>query len=243
MMQTNSSKQSQETPNLARTDSIISRTSPWLIRLAYPLGRYLVLPFYFGKIEVKGQEHLPKEGPVILAPTHRSRWDALTLPYAAGRPIIGRDLHVMISADEMKGLQGWFLSRLGGFPVNPRHPGISTLRHGIELLEQGEVLVIFPEGNIFHTEEVQPFQLGLARIALQAESKRPDLGVKIVPISIRYSDLVPHWGTNVEIYITSPLQVADYCTKPAKHCAEELMADLTATLQQLQEDYLCVGCM
>lgn len=231
MRQLDSPKQSQENPTLDKTDARTSNVSPWLVGLVYPLGRYLVLPFYFGKIEVKGQENLPKEGPVILAPTHRSRWDALVLPYAAGRPVIGRDLHVMISADEMKGLQGWFLSHLGGFPVNPRHPGISSLRHGIELLNKGEVLVIFPEGNIFHTEEVQPFEPGLGRIALHAESNQPGLGVKIVPISIRYSDSVPHWGTDVEVCINSPLWAADYCKKPAKPCAEELMADLRKVLQ------------
>ncbi|MBE9127254.1 MULTISPECIES: lysophospholipid acyltransferase family protein [unclassified Coleofasciculus] len=231
MRQLDSPKQSQENPTPEKTDAVTSRVSYWLIRLVYPLGRHLVLPFYFGKIEVKGQEHLPKDGAVILAPTHRSRWDALVLPYAAGRHAIGRDLHVMISADEMKGLQGWFLSHLGGFPVNPRHPGISSLRHGIKLLEQGEVLVIFPEGNIFRTEEAHPFEPGLGRIALHAESNQPGLGIKIVPISIRYSDAVPHWGTDIEVCIRSPLQVEDYCKKPAKPCAEELMADLRKVLQ------------
>jgi 1-acyl-sn-glycerol-3-phosphate acyltransferase len=110
---------------------------PWLARIAYFLFRYLIVPFYFGKIEVRGQKYLPKEGPIILAPTHRSRWDAIIIPYAAGRDIIGRDLRFMVWADEMKGLQGWFIRRLGGFPINPRQPEISSLRHGIKLLEEG----------------------------------------------------------------------------------------------------------
>ena len=57
--------------------------------LAYPLFRYLVLPFYFSRIEISGQEHLLKEGAVILAPTHRSRWDPLLVSYGAGRLVTG----------------------------------------------------------------------------------------------------------------------------------------------------------
>jgi 1-acyl-sn-glycerol-3-phosphate acyltransferase len=72
-----SSKSSLVKPMPAKVVSNTSRVSPWLTSLFYPLGHYIVLPFYFGKIEITGQEHLPKDGPVILAPTHRSRWDAL----------------------------------------------------------------------------------------------------------------------------------------------------------------------
>jgi 1-acyl-sn-glycerol-3-phosphate acyltransferase len=76
-------------------------------------GNYLVLPAFFSKITVTGQENIPLTGGVILAPTHRSRWDALILPYAVGRLVSGRDLRFMVSANEMKGVQGWFIRRLG----------------------------------------------------------------------------------------------------------------------------------
>ena len=87
-----------------------SQCSSWLASLVYPLGRYLVVPFYFGRVKVIGRENLPRSGPVILAPTHRSRWDAVMIPYAAGHDITGRHLRFMVSADEVRGLQGWFIS-------------------------------------------------------------------------------------------------------------------------------------
>ena len=89
----------------------------------------LVVPAYFGAVEVIGQEHIPASGPIILAPTHRARWDSIILPLAAGRPVTGRDLRFMVSADEVKGLQGWLIRRLGGFAVNVKRPTISSLRH------------------------------------------------------------------------------------------------------------------
>jgi 1-acyl-sn-glycerol-3-phosphate acyltransferase len=151
------------------------------------------MPLYFRRLKVTGQENIPKTGPVILAPTHRSRWDALVIPYAAGKPVTGRDLRFMVSADEIKGLQGWFIRRMGGFPVNTRHPGIGSIRHSVELLRNGEALVMFPEGNIFRETHVQPLKPGMARIALQVESSKPGIDLKIVPINIRYSQPVPHW--------------------------------------------------
>ncbi|MEQ9553281.1 MAG: 1-acyl-sn-glycerol-3-phosphate acyltransferase [Coleofasciculus sp. G3-WIS-01] len=233
MSPTESPDKTQEHSPPTKQDAITSHISPWLVRLVYPLGRHLVLPIYFGKIEVKGRENLPKDSPVIFAPTHRSRWDALTLAYAAGRDIIGQELQFMVSVDEMNGVQGWFIRRLGGFPVDPKRPGVSSLRHGIELLEQGKVLVIFPEGDIFRTEEIQPLEPGFARIALHAEKEQPGLGVKVVPIRIHYSQPVPHWGCDVDIHIGSPLAVADYCHKPVKGCAEEIGDDLRQALEDI----------
>uniref|UniRef100_A0ACD5GZH1 Lysophospholipid acyltransferase family protein n=1 Tax=Desertifilum tharense IPPAS B-1220 TaxID=1781255 RepID=A0ACD5GZH1_9CYAN len=181
----------------------------------YPLGRHVVLPSFFGRLEVIGQEHLLQdESPLILAPTHRSRWDALVVPYVAGRDITGRHLRFMVSADEVKGIQGWFIRRFGGFPVDPQHPGISSLRHSVEILQARETLVIFPEGNIFRDRELHPLKPGLARLALQAESSQPNLGLKIIPIHISYSNPVPHWGCDVTVQIGTPIQVAHYRNEP-----------------------------
>ena len=211
----------------------ISHVSPWLINLVYPLCRHLILPVYFGKIEIHGRENFPLENPVILAPTHRSRWDALILGYALGRDIFGRDLRFMVSANEMKGLQGWLIRHVGGFPIDPQHPSISSLRLGIKLLKASEVLVIFPEGNIFRTEEIQPLQPGLTRLALHTQCKYPSLDVKIVPIKIRYNPPIPGWGCHVQVHIGSCLQVANYCENLSSPNTEKLKNHLKSALENL----------
>jgi 1-acyl-sn-glycerol-3-phosphate acyltransferase len=234
IMQLNSSEHSLDTTTSPKGQPVASRVSPWLMSFLYPLGRFIVLPFYFGRIEVTGQENLPTDGPVILAPSHRSRWDALIVPYSAGRHVTGRHLRFMVSADEVKGLQGWFIRRLGGFPVNIKQPGISSLRHGVELLLNEQMLVIFPEGGIFRDGQVHRLKPGLARIAMQAESSQPGLGAKIVPVSIRYGTLIPAWRCGVSIHIGEPLQVADYCCQEStKQSAQQLTDDLEAALKEL----------
>ncbi len=215
--------------------SISSRVSPWLSRLVYPLGSYALLPLYFGHIEVSGQEWLPRSGPTILAPTHRSRWDALIVPHAAGRLVSGRFLHFMVSANEMTGLQGWFIRRLGGFPVDPQRPGLESLRHTVDLLCQGEMLTIFPEGNIYRQPTVNPLKRGVAVAALQAQAKLTAATVKIVPMSIHYSDPYPHWGTTVQVKIGKPLEVRPYQQGPLKKASQRLTGDLEAALKDLHE--------
>lgn len=213
-----------------------SRIAPWLNCLVYPLGSYLVMPCYFGRIEVIGQENIPRTGPAILAPTHRSRWDALVVPHAAGRLVSGRDLRFMVSANELhRGLQGWFIQRLGGFPVDTERPGIGSVRHSVELLLQGEMLVIFPEGGIFRDRKVHPLKRGVARIALEAELNQAGIGVKILPISIAYSQPYPSWKTDVTVKIGVPIEVANYDSNDIKESTEQLTAELKAALKVLHE--------
>lgn len=217
---------------------IQSRVCPWLSAIAYPLGSRAVLPQYFGQIEVRGQENLPTSGPVIIAPVHRSRWDALIVPHVTGPQATGRYLRFMVSANEVKGLQGWFIRRLGGFPVNPQRPGVKSLRYGIELLKQGEMLVIFPEGAIFRDRAVHSLKTGLARLAIQAETNQPGLGTQIVPIYLAYSQSMPGWGARVQLNIGKPLDVTQYITGSAKQDAKTLTADLRKHLVHLGEEML-----
>jgi 1-acyl-sn-glycerol-3-phosphate acyltransferase len=221
---------------MAKADFVSSRCTPWLSRLVYPFGRRVVMPLYFKKIEVIGREHLPSTGPVILAPTHRSRWDALMVPYAAGEDVTGRELRFMVTVDEVRGLQGWFIRHLGGFPINTRHPEIASLRHGIEILQRQETLVIFPEGGDLRENRLcclNKLHPGLARLALKAEASQADLGIQIVPIATSYSHPSVPWRSTVKIQIGKPLRVADYCRESAKSSAKQLTQDLQNTLHRL----------
>ncbi len=216
-----------------------SRLVPWMLNLAYPLGCYGLLPFYFSSLSVTGQEHLPKQGGVILAPTHRSRWDALIVPWAAGFRVTGRHLRFMVTADEVVGLQGWFIRRMGGFPINTKHPSVASLRYGVELLEAGEAVVIFPEGNIYPERMPQPLKPGLARLALKVQSMHPGLDLKIVPLAINYSHPKVPWRTQVSVHIGAPLEVAAYQQDVPKVAAHHITQDLQVVLTQLvrQDDY------
>ncbi|EDZ92963.1 phospholipid/glycerol acyltransferase [Limnospira maxima CS-328] len=154
------------------------------------MGR-IFMPLYFQQIEVEGQEYIPREGPVILAPTHRSRWDPLILGYVAGRSVTGRDLRYMVLWEQTQGLQGWFVKKLGGFPVNRENPGTASIRYSVELLQNQEMLVLFPEGHIFQDNQIHPIKSGVARIALQAIANQPDFKLPIIPSPFVMIDNLP----------------------------------------------------
>jgi 1-acyl-sn-glycerol-3-phosphate acyltransferase len=223
------------------SEQIDSRINPYLIRLAYPLGCYAVMPLFFGRIEILGRENIPQIGPVLVAPTHRSRWDALIVPYAIGRLVSGRDLRFMVTIDEYhRPIQGWFIRQLGGFPIDTKRPGISSLHHSVELLRAGEMLVIFPEGapggKIYRGETVHPIKRGVARIALEVESAQPGSGIKILPMGIRYDRPYPSWGSNVTVTIGEPIDVASYSSASIKKSSQMLTSALEVALRELYKE-------
>ncbi|MGA1410601.1 MAG: lysophospholipid acyltransferase family protein [Prochlorotrichaceae cyanobacterium] len=217
---------------------VSSRVLPWLAKMAYLLLGNLVLPWHFRQISVQGQEHLPKSGAVILAPMHRSRWDALIVPYAAGRRVTGRDIHFMVSINEIKGVQGWFIRRMGGFPVNSDQPGrlralASSIHHSVDLLCQRKMMVVFPEGNIFRSEQLQPLKTGIAHMALQAAQTK-DLGeVHIVPMGLAYDQPYPKQGSSVAVQIAPPLSTRNYAHLSSKQAVKAITEDLTQALLSL----------
>lgn len=173
---------------IERARGLCNGISPWLSPLAMVLTQDVALQGYFRRIEVLNHHHLPREGPVLLAPTHRARWDALLLPHAAGRRVTGRDCRFMVTKDEMQGVQGWFLHRLGCFPVDQGRPTLASLRYAIDLLEAGEQLVVFPEGCIRRDDSPIRLHQGLARLALLALGQ--GVPVSVVPVGIAYGH--PH---------------------------------------------------
>lgn len=218
---------------IAHTHQVESRISPWLTKIVHPLMQYLVLPVMFREIEVLGQEYLPYAGAVILAPTHRTRWDTFITSSAIGPYVTGRNSHFMTSGDEMQGIQGWFVRRLGGFAIDPNKPSIGSIRHSVNLLHQGEMLTIFPEGNLFRDGTLHPLKAGLSRIAMQAVSLKPDLALKIIPINLDYEHPNVKFRDRVSIELGKPLQVNDYQQFSSKAGAEKLHQDLTRALADL----------
>jgi 1-acyl-sn-glycerol-3-phosphate acyltransferase len=183
--------------------------SPWLAPLAMLVTQDLVLPAYFRRIAVLGRQHLPLQGPVLLAPSHKARWDALLLPHAAGRRVSGRDCRFMVTLDEMRGLQGWLLHRLGCFPVNQVRPSLLSLRYALDLLAAGEQLVVFPEGQIrrhhpHHGDGLRLHQ-GLARLALMAASK--GVRVPVLPVGIAYQHPWPRPRDGAALSFGEPLWI------------------------------------
>jgi 1-acyl-sn-glycerol-3-phosphate acyltransferase len=196
----------------------------WLYWSLLPIHR-LFLSLFFGSIVIHGIKHLPTQGPVVLAPKHYSRWDPFVLALLSVEP-----LWFMTNANQFAGVQGWFLQRLGAFPVDVEHPKIASFRCAIELLQDHKKLMLFPEGGIVRDQPLRTLKLGLARMVLQAEATASErLTIPIVPIAICYQP-APVWRSHITIAIRPPLYTSDYRQSNDKKTAQAITAALEASL-------------
>jgi len=188
-----------------RENNLCLGIDPFWSPLAMVVTQDLVLKNYFRERIVLGCENLPRNGAVVLAPTHRSRWDGLMITMAAGRRVSNRDSRFMVTLTEMKGIQGWFLQRLGCFPVNQTRPSLTSLRFAIDLMIDGQQLVVFPEGKINRTERPIRLKQGLSRLAQLADGKGVD--VTVVPVGLGYSQKRPKPFSKAAICFEKPMKV------------------------------------
>lgn len=181
---------------------------------------------YFGPIAIRGWQHLPRQGPFVLAVKHYSRWDPLVVGLLSREP-----LRFMTRADQFTGLQGWVIRRLGAFPVEMGRPHLSSLRHFMALLRTGKKLVIFPEGGIVRDQLLRPLKPGLARLVLQAETTAPEpLTIAIIPVALRYQPGA-RFRARVFVQINPSLYIQDYRHEDDKETARLLTQALQDSLR------------
>ena len=183
-----------------------SNINPFLGFLAMFITQDFVIKFFFSEINIKNKIFsIPKNSSIILAPTHRSRWDGLVLTKAMGRRVTNNDCRFMVTKSEMKGIQGWFLKRLGCFSIDQLSPSLSILKYAVNLIVKKNQLVVFPEGKINKYGKNLELKEGLYRLALLAAKKTNS--IFIIPIGIAYSQVPPKIRSKVSLCFGEPLLV------------------------------------
>ncbi len=168
----------------------------------------IVLPLFFSKKKIiNNYSSIPLNSSIILAPTHRSRWDGLVLTMAMGRRVTNKDCRFMVTKSEMRGIQGFFLKRLGCFSINQLSPSLSALRYAINLIVKGEQLVVFPEGKINKYGKKLVLKEGLYRLARLATQKTDS--ISIIPIGIAYSKVSPKFRSEFCLSFGKPISIND----------------------------------
>ena len=195
--------------NLKKNSVNKFKINPVLGFLAMFVTQDIVLKFFFSKKKIINNcFSIPINSTIILAPTHRSRWDGLVLTMAMGRRITKKDCKFMVTKSEMRGLQGWFLKRLGCFSINQSSPSLSALRYAIDLIEKGEQLVVFPEGKINKYGKKLILKQGLYRLARLAAKKTES--IIIIPIGIAYSNVSPRFRGEFCLSFGEPISMNEY---------------------------------
>lgn len=131
------------------------------------------------RLDVEGIEHVPKTGPVILAPNHFTFVDPPIILATAPRIV-----EFVGGADRINS-PGWTRMIPGMWGFIPAYRGAfsrSTLRHSLGILKQGGVMGIFPEGGSW-AGLLRPARPGMAFLAANS-------GASVVPVSIEGAEHV-----------------------------------------------------
>ncbi len=133
-----------------------------------------------GGYRVTGREHIPPRGGAIICSNHVSFLD----PPVLGAGFTPRRTYFMAKQELFAiPVLGSLIRTVYAFPVDRGTTDREAIRHGIELLEAGELLVVFPEGGRSPDGAIQPGNIGPALMATRA-------GVPIVPAALKETDKI-----------------------------------------------------
>ena len=144
----------------------------------YWVFKGILKPLLMGlySIKAEGRENVPKKGPAIIAANHLSFLDSFFIPLVVQR----RKVTYLAKADYFKSWKtSWFFKMVGQIPTE-REGGKKSehaLNAALEVLEQGNLLGIYPEGTRSPDGRLYRGRTGVARLALTA-------GVPVIPTGL-----------------------------------------------------------
>ena len=204
---------------------ILNATSSWGTDIMRRLG---------SRIHVYGEENIPEEGPVVMVGNHQGYADIFT--YFA---VFHKYQFAFVAKQELSKLPffGKFITEIRSVLIDRdnKRGQLDAITEGIELIEQGFSLVIFPEGTRSLGGDPHPFMRGSLKLATKP-------GVPIVPVSIEGTykmmeqDGYFH-GADVYIKIHEPIPTAGISRKEEKELAahlEKLILDGVEELRQIE---------
>jgi len=189
------------------------------------LGEAIAHVLFWPVINVKiiGANNLPLQGACILAPNHISNFD----PVVVGMHIPRHSFFMTKVELFQNSFVGWYIRETGSFPVYRGERDEWAMNHAVKVLEDGQVLCMFPEGTRSKTAQPQlkKGKLGTVKLALE-------YNVPIVPAAI--------WGTHnigaknfrcpITIQIGEPLDVVKLAGSQVQDL--HLSRDLTTVLME-----------
>ncbi|WP_457600073.1 lysophospholipid acyltransferase family protein [Hydrogenivirga sp.] len=201
-----------------------------------PVGRYVIKPLCplakplfkrLFRIEVHGEENIPRSGPFIVASNHRSHLDPPVLNAAFPEPL------VFLAKEELfRPPLGWFIRHMRAVPIRRGSGDVDTLEMTLGLLHRGCHVAIFPEGTRARPGEFLRPKPGVGLLAIKS-------GVPVVPVLIEGTDHVfprgasfPKPGHPIRVFIGKPKLYSSYedNLKGYRKAALEIMEDIKSLL-------------
>jgi glycerol-3-phosphate dehydrogenase (NAD(P)+) len=145
------------------------------IPVVYWIVRAILQPFFhvYFRLRRHGLDHIPSDGPVLVAANHRSFSDPFLIGTCLRRP-----LHFVAKVELFdKRWKAWILLALGAFPIRRGESDEDAMETARIILERGGAVGIFPEGTRVRPGPLGEPRSGAGRLALET-------GAPLVPAAI-----------------------------------------------------------
>ena len=178
------------------------------------------------RLRVRGLENVP-EGGFVLAANHTSNFD----PWPLGIPFLpDRQLRFMAKAELFNPVLAPVLRAGGAFKVRRGEGDVEAMRTAVELVREGEIVVMFPEGTrqtkgLVKRHAARP-HTGAARIALTAKAP-------LVPAAIGGTDRLLRLGP-LRVAYGPPIDLSDLDGQDLKTAARLATERLMASIDELK---------
>ncbi|HZG71312.1 MAG TPA: lysophospholipid acyltransferase family protein [Chondromyces sp.] len=178
----------------------------------------ILKPLY--RVEVKGLEHFPKEGGVLLCSNHIDNLDPPVVGMMAPRPVMFMAKEELFKNPAL----GTLLKNVNAFPVKRGMSDREALRKGLSVLKEGNVLGLFPEGTRSKTGKLGKGLAGAGFFALRTEAK-------VLPCAV----IGPYkMFRKVKVVFGPPIPVEEL--KEKKLSADEATAVIMSHIQKLIDE-------
>ncbi len=127
---------------------------------------------YF-RLELRGIQHIPAEGPVLIVPNHQTYADPALVTIPIRRPVFYMAWHRLFEIPAFGRLIRW----LRAFPVQIGSADPRATREVVRLLQAGEAVMIFPEGERSRDGRLGRFRPGAFRLSVS-------MSVSVLPVTI-----------------------------------------------------------
>lgn len=201
------------------------RISIWVYRLVRCIIMVVLYPYF--RVRRRGGAYLDIEGPMIVAPVHRSNLDT---PLMAG---LGHRRLRALSKESLFSNRcfGAFLAALGAFPVRRGAADREAMREAVRMLEAGEQLVVFPEGTRQSGPRVEAVFDGMSYLASRT-------GAVIVPVGIAGTEAAMSAGTRLPRRVRVALVAGPPIRPPEGRMTRPQMSRFSEKVRQrLQEAF------
>ena len=183
-------------------------------------------------LSVRNRDRLPISGPAVIAANHNSHADTMAL--MALFPLRRLRIVRAVAAEDHFGndtLIGWVARNLLGIlPISRAgtRKNFDPLAPVIDALDEGAILIIYPEGTRGEPEKLQSFRRGIAHL----RQRRPD--VPIVPAYLQGFVRVLPRGSWIPVPFSCDVVVGE--ALPPAESRKIMMSDLEAAIARLADD-------